>query len=440
MTAIGFIETLKNHAQITSDASELVGAALPKVPQALITQFALEGIKHKHRHWVASGKNAYFKLAPFGSLGQRHLRLEGELLQSLDHPNIVKGSLLLEQGWEVLQVNLVDGEPLIKIRDQLSTVAKLQILDEIGDAVRYVNGQGILHADICGPNVLWTGSRSYLIDFEEAIRIVAPKSPHSSPDVIGGPPCCWGDVGYGYNTYLCLDSLRTWLLTPEFLAVKGELVKAGVWNPHSPGNLCDPWSTPDNGSVYQTVRFGNERVAGQRDPDLRFRRLSTSKTFAFEGKRVLDIGCNFGRLGAFLERLDIATYVGLDLDQNYVDVAAKLARLEGRTRANFLVGDVCSSDTLEALKSLNPEGYDIVICQSVYHHIADKRLFWDRLESLKNRWLIFEGPIDEAKYLLMNSWREEKQFFAELGYREIWESAENDYRGRIFGVFERQVR
>lgn len=437
MSSLGFVESLKESAKISADVPELVGAALPKVPAKMIEQFALESIKHKHRHWVARGQGGYFKLAPAVSPGQRHLRIEGELLQTLDHRHIVKGALLSQDGWEILRVNLVDGEPLMNIRDRLTTAAKLKIIEEITDAVRYVNDQGFLHADVCAPNILWTGSRSYLIDFEEAIRVVAPKSPKSSPDFVGGPPCCWGDVGYGYSTYLCVDSLRTWLLTPEFMDVKSELVKAGVWNPHSPGNTCDPSSTPDNGSVYQTVQFGNEKVPGQRDPDLRFRRLSTSKRFAFGGKRVLDIGCNFGRLGAFLERFDIAGYVGLDLDKNYIAVAEKLAGLEGRANAHFLVGDICRGDTIEALNNLSPQRFDVVICQSVYHHIPDKKLFWERIGSLGNRWLIFEGPIDEAKYLLMNSWQEEKQFLAQLGYREIWESDDNDYRDRIFGVFER---
>jgi hypothetical protein len=388
-----------------------VGAALPKVPQSMVKRFALEGIKHKHRHWVARGKCGYYKLAPVGSLGERHLQVEGELLDTFDHPNIVKGSLLSADGWKILRVDLIDGEPLTSLRDQLSTSAKMQILEEIESAVGYVNARGILHADVCGPNVLWTGSRSYLIDFEEAIRIGEVTSRKDSPDLIGGAPCCWGDVGYGYDTYLCVESLRTWLLAREFCSLKAEVIRAGVWNPHSAGNLCDPWSTPNNGSVYQTVHFGNETVIGQRDPDLRFRRLSTSKKLSFWGTRVLDIGCNFGRLGAFLDRFDIASYVGVDLEKNYIAVAAKLAELEGRKSAQFLVGDVCSLATIEALEELCPQGYDM---------------------------LIFEGPIDESKYLLKNTWQEEKEFLTDLGYREIWESDENDFIGRIFGVFEKR--
>ena len=217
-----------------------------------------------------------------------------------EHPNIVEGYSCPEDGWEVVKIHRIPGEALTHIRSRLNNHEKTQILDEIADAVHYVNCQGILHADVSSDNILWTGSRSYLIDFEEAIRIMPPISKAESPDFIGGPPCCWGKNVYGYHAYACIASLREWLLTPEFLELKRDLTKVGVWSPYSIGNTCDPWTTPDNESVYQTVTFGNETIKGQRDPDLRFRHLSTSKTISFDGKRILDIGCNFGRLGAFL--------------------------------------------------------------------------------------------------------------------------------------------
>jgi SAM-dependent methyltransferase len=416
---------------------KMTGSSLPKIPQALIQLFELSGISHRHRHWVAKGRDGYYKLAPQGSTGQRHIRLEGELLQRLDHRHIVKGSLRSQQDWEVLKIDLIQGEPLTKIRNQLTTEEKMQILDEIASAVEYVNREGIIHADVSSDNIIWTGHQSYLIDFEEAIQVVPPISKIDSPDFIGGPPCCWGDKVYGYKTYLCFDSLRAWLLTPEFLDVERDLTRVGVWNPRSIGNTCDPWSTVDNDSVYQTVIFGNETVKGQRDPELRFRHLGTSKQLSFENKRILDIGCNFGRLGAFLNQFGIMQYVGLDLNRDYVNVAMQLADLEGRRNAQFVVGDVCGSDTVDRLNSISPTGYDIVICQSVYHHFVDKKLFWEQFLKLKARWLIFENPIDEPRYLLMNSWQEEKDHIRGLGYETIWESYDNDFLWRILALFEK---
>jgi len=380
--------------------------------------------------------DGYYKLAPFGSPGEKSLRTEGELLASLDHPHIVKGANRSESGWEILKVNTIEGQPLTKVRDTLSTQTKMQILEEVESALRYINNKGILHADVCSENILWTGKESCLIDFEEAV-LAAPLKATDSPDFIGGPPCCWGDNGYGYNTYLCFASLREWLLMPEFLSLKGEISAKGEWNPHSPGNTCEPWSTPDNGSVYQTIAFGNVSVKGQRDPDLRFRYLGTSKQVCFENTRVLDIGCNFGRLGAFLNQFGILQYVGLDLSAGYIDVAGRIAELEGRKNSQFLVGDICDVEIKDRLAELAPRGYDVVICQSVYHHIDNKKRFWEHVARLNTRSVIFENPINDGRYLLTNSWSEEKEYLRSIGYAMKWESYDNDYSSRVLAVFER---
>jgi SAM-dependent methyltransferase len=422
---------------MNGDRLELIGAMLPKVPNPLIDLFDLHGIKHKHRHWVAKGKDGYYKLAPVGSVGQRHLRLEGELLQGFRHSNIVKGNLCSSDGWEILRTDSVDGDSLTKIRDNLSSAEKTQILAEIESAVLYINEKGILHSDVSASNILWNGNQSYLIDFEEAFRVAPPKGKLDSPDFIGGPPCCWGDVGYGANTYLCLASLRAWLFTPEFLDLKRELTNIGIWNPNSKGNTCEPWSTVDDGSVYQTITFGAERVPGQRDPDLRFRHLSATKKISFANKRVLDIGCNFGRLGAFLDTLEVLEYVGVDLSEEYINVARKIAVLEGRDKARFVAGDICAKETIDRLKTFSPDGYDIIICQSVYHHILDKELFWAQVAKLNNAWFVFEGPTDDGRYLLTGSWDEETQYIRGLGYENIWQSEDNDFRWRILTLFEK---
>ena len=415
----------------------MVGSSLPKVPEALVESLGLRGIAHRYRHWVAEGKGGFYKLAPKPHVGEGHIRAEGELLKKLAHPNIVTGSLHLQQGWDILRIDTIPGEPLTKISDRLSTEQKMQVLEEVADAVQYVNREGILHADVSSDNIMWTGTQSYLIDFEEAIRVTGPISKTDSPDFIGGPPCCWGDNVYGYKTYLCFDSLRKWLLTPEFIDVERDLTRSGVWSPNSIGNTCDPWSTVDDGSVYQTVTFGNRTVKGQRDPDLRLRHLGTSKQISFDNKRILDIGCNFGRLGAFLDQFGITQYVGLDLNRDYADVATRVAELEGRRNVQFLAGDICSSETIDRLKCLSPGGYDIVICQSVYHHFVDKKLFWEQFSKLKSRWFILENPVDDQKYLLTNSWHEEKEYIRTLGYEAVWESYDNDFAWRILALFER---
>ena len=415
---------------------EPAGKTLPNLPADLIKRFGLEEISRRYRHWIAKGRDGIYKLAPKIPLRTTHIEAEGAILEQISHRNIISGTLYSEDRWDVLLLPWIEGEPLTTLRSRLSTREKHRILEEVGDAVAFLNGRGFLHADICADNVLWTGRQSYLIDFEEAVPVM-PLAKIDSPDFIGGPPCCWGNKVYGYPAYHCLDSMRKWLLTPEFLDLERELTRTGIWSPNSIGNTCDPWSTLDDGSIYQTVVFGNRTVKGQRDPDLRFRYLTAGKQIDFEDATILDIGCNFGRLGAFLDQLNIQQYVGVDLNPDYISVAQKLAQLEGRQNVTFVVGDVCDVATLKRLQTAAPEPFDIVICQSVYHHFINKNAFWQGFTTLAPRWFIFESPTDDAKYLLTGSWEEEKNHIRSLGYRLSWESTDNDFAERTIAVFQR---
>ena len=411
---------------------------MAEVPADLLEALDIKKVCYRNsRHWVGSSRSAFYKMAPKDSMGQTRIRLEASILQKLKHPNVVRGRLLENYDWEILKVEVVQGEPLTQLRHRLSTDEKIRILVEVESAIKYINAEGVLHTDVSSENVIWDGSQSYLIDFEEAKQIIPPINMPHSPDVIGGPPCCWGDIGYGYKTYLCLDSLRAWLLTPEFLDLADCLHRVGAWTPCSLGNMCDPWTTPDEGSVYQTVTFGNQMVSGQRDPELRFRYLCTSKKIPFGNKRVLDVGCNFGMLGAFLGKLGIAQYVGLDMSPDYIELASRIAKLEGRNNSFFVAGDICSEETEINLSALSPNGYHIVVCQSVYHHVLDKQIFWKMVSSLGCHWIIFEGPVNASRYLLTKSWVEEKALIGAMGYKVSFESLDNDYPGRILAVFEK---
>lgn len=415
-----------------------LGLQLPESLQTILDVLKIKDASYRnYRHWVGRSENAFYKLASKDSLGQMQIRLEGEILQKLKHPGVVSGRLIDDGNWEILKVDAIQGVTLTTILDRLSTDEKMRILAGLEDIIEYINGNGILHTDIGPDNVLWDGKQSYLIDFEESKLIRSPISIANSPDIIGGPPCCWGDIGFGYNTYSCLDALRAWLLKEEFLDLKHRVSQIGAWTPYSLGNTCQPWTTRDDGSPYQTITFGNGEVSGQRDPELRFRYLSTSKRISFAGKKVLDIGCNFGRLGAFLEKFDITLYVGLDIAREYINVASEMAKLEGRRNSTFVVGDICNNETMDILRTSSPSGYDVVICQSVYHHFVDKDKFWKQFSTLGSRWLIFEGPTDDPTCMLTGSWEGEKGFIRGKGYKTVFESYENDFSGRVLALFER---
>jgi SAM-dependent methyltransferase/predicted Ser/Thr protein kinase len=414
------------------------GETTPDLPRRVADLLGIgEATYRNGRHWVGIASDSVYKITPHGSPGQRKIRLEAEILAKLQHPNIARGELKAVENWDVLRIDKIEGETLTGVRSRLTKVEKLSLLDSLEETIRYVNSQGILHADVSSENVLWDGERAYLIDFEEAKQIVPGGGLEDSPDIIGGPPCCWGDIGYGYETYLCLNSLRAWLLMDEFLDLNQRIREVGEWTPASPGNTCMPETTPDDGSTYQRIRFGNELTPGQRDPVLRVRYLSASKRIRLGGQSVLDVGCNFGVLSSLLESLGARRYVGLDVNPNYIEIATELANLDGRKRSAFLAGDICDGSTAASLRELAPDGFDVVICQSVYHHIEDKERFWSIISDLHPRWVVLEGPVDLPSCLLKGTWEDEKQFLQTLGYGVTFESSDNDYPGRVLALFDR---
>ena len=120
-------------------------------------------------------------------------------------------------------------------------------------------------------------------------------------------------------------------------------------------------------------------------------------------------------------------------DENrwYVVIARKLAALDGRRRSLFVTGDICDEHTAATLRDGSPSGYDAVICQSVYHHIEDKDLFWRQLASFCPTWVVLEGPVDRPSCLLTGTWGDEKAFLRREGYEVTFESSDNDYPDRV---------
>jgi SAM-dependent methyltransferase len=88
------------------------------------------------------------------------------------------------------------------------------------------------------------------------------------------------------------------------------------------------------------------------------------------GARVLEVGCGPGHLSLRLARDHGLDVTGLDLDPAMIERAranAERARVAGRSRPSFIVGDVASL--------LFPDGsFDVVVSTLSLHHWADPAL------------------------------------------------------------------
>ena len=72
-------------------------------------------------------------------------------------------------------------------------------------------------------------------------------------------------------------------------------------------------------SGYHTLKLGDKTIVGQRNPAERFKNIP----FKFEGKSVLDIGCNQGgMLHAIADKISYG--VGIDYDSRMINVSNKI--------------------------------------------------------------------------------------------------------------------
>ncbi len=119
---------------------------------------------------------------------------------------------------------------------------------------------------------------------------------------------------------------------------------------------------------YHTLEIFGRRLAGQRDPRLRFRNLPLDLT----GKRVLDLGTNQGGMLLCI-RDEIRLGVGLDCDHRMVNAANRLAASAGATNLRFFVFDL-EKEPLDLILDLVPGGrVDVVFLLSVCMWIGNWR-------------------------------------------------------------------
>ena len=97
------------------------------------------------------------------------LRFEAEQLVALDHPHIVRGYEVLDEG-PTLIMETLDGETVAHLiahkRLDPDEVAWLGL--QVAGALHYLHGRGLLHLDVKPGNLIATGGRAVLIDLSMA--------------------------------------------------------------------------------------------------------------------------------------------------------------------------------------------------------------------------------------------------------------------------------
>lgn len=136
--------------------------------------------------------------------------------------------------------------------------------------------------------------------------------------------------------------------------------------------------------AFSTPSFTVSKDEAQRDAARRLERFGITAGNA-RGKTALDLGSNAGAMLFELNNLGIASGLGVEYDQDKVDLATEIAALSDLDRLTFQQGDI---DELEAAKLGT---FDIVLALAIEGHVQDPARLYRLLGQVTGSTLYFEG-------------------------------------------------
>jgi len=126
----------------------------------------------------------------------------------------------------------------------------------------------------------------------------------------------------------------------------------------------------------------------------------------FEGKSVLDIGCNLGAMCYASKQRGAGRVVGIDKASTLIDASSEIFDSHGYD-ISLINYDMNKRGVKPLLEILGEEKFDYVFALSIYHHVKDKKVLWDIINHYCRDACWFEGhkrnkKEDIEKYLNIN--------------------------------------
>jgi len=306
-----------------------------------------------------------------------------------------------EEGWECLSYDGAAGESLenLLISGRLALSARL-LADLLAVIVR-VNHRGVCHRDLKAENVvIGPGGEVHLIDFDQAIEV--PPLTALLVDVFGiGKPrqlgfFCFEDLVRGYRGQapvwlrpastglrLLRRSSRSWRrYHPARAAAAGDrpevLMLQKAWEIARQSGA----SFPGGGVAYYSLDVAGCHLDGERPWTLRWSEVF--KKVSFQGKTVLECGCNLGLFSAFARRAGAVRCLGVDVNRDILAGSRLVSQALG-VENEFRRVDFDADEPWEEELA----GHDLVIALSVLHWLKN----WERFLAFlgRHREILYEG-------------------------------------------------
>lgn len=341
------------------------------------------------RVYAANGRVAKIRCKPApGEKAYIPLDTEAEILDLTGR----SAEFGTDEDWEYLLQDRIDGTTFsTHLFEQQETVYglrdKLRVLRRTIPELRAAHRQGISHGDLRPENLMITDHGVSLIDFDRALRLSPLKSAYRDwvgvgPRSLRSPYPFWKLALFALAPKVRSAGLR---LRGALTSPKAELIASAD---QDLADLERAWRTAElskanaagQNQAYYAFSYRGRHFPGERAWYSRWDPIRTSVDF--EGKSVLELGCNMGMLSTFATLSGAVSAHGVDHDADIVDAARLVAQALG-SDATFDQLDLMAPEPWEQLLG----GRDIVTALSVVHWLPEKE-----------RVLQFLGTHDELIY------------------------------------------
>jgi hypothetical protein len=340
------------------------------------------------RAYAAGGKVAIIRSASAG--GANDLRRSEHALRrigrSAEHRSF--------EGFEALVTDRVEGRTLESLLPSLGLRSRLDVLVQVVRALGGLHGRGVAHRDLRPDNVVITGNGDVeLVDFDRSVATSVWNA--WLADFIG-----LSRAGFSENPFW---SLALFTLLPKSRsfgrrlrsAIRGSRrevseLAAAENVPADIRLLARAWSegqrtlanAPGQGVAYYALTYRGFHFPGERPWYLRWEPIRHA--VRFDGKRVLELGCNLALLSSFASLHGASHVTAVDRHEDVLEGARQVAEALGAS-VTFKRLDLASPHAWEEELA----DFDVVTALSLVHWLPDP----DRVLRFlgRHREAIYEG-------------------------------------------------